>query len=298
MDPDPDPWGKKHTDPQPPGHRGELGAPPAVPDEADSWAGAGARRQDGEQRGGAEAAREQGHQHAHEQSALQGGEQSERRQYVQPAEVPGVSYIQRYHFNVFKGLFDFFKVLYSTLLHLPPLRFHRVGEKWSTIGQKLRLCLTSYWETYRTYRTSFSFTWKEWVPGIVVFSVSDLLFSVWYQCYSARIPLSSLTDPPFGETQILSLEFTNFRRCTTHQYLCTHYLPANPPIPLACHNGSMPQRLRPKRRCCGSEIWCFFDPWIPNPYFWELSDNFWGKNYCNSLSIGRNFFCMVVPVQK
>ncbi len=28
---------------------------------------------------------------------------------------------------------------------------------------------------------------------------------------------------------------------------------------------------------------------IPNPYFWELSDNFWGKKFNNSLKIGPNF---------
>ncbi len=29
---------------------------------------------------------------------------------------------------------------------------------------------------------------------------------------------------------------------------------------------------------------------IPNPYFWELIDNFWGKKFYNSLKIGPNFF--------
>ncbi len=29
---------------------------------------------------------------------------------------------------------------------------------------------------------------------------------------------------------------------------------------------------------------------IPNPYFWELRDNFWGKKFYNSLKIGPNFF--------
>jgi hypothetical protein len=29
---------------------------------------------------------------------------------------------------------------------------------------------------------------------------------------------------------------------------------------------------------------------IPNPYFWELGDNFLGKNFHNSLKIGPNFF--------
>ena len=43
-----------------------------------------------------------------------------------------------------------------------------------------------------------------------------------------------------------------------------------------------------------------FDPWIrdrffsgsriPNPYFWELSDNFFGKKFYNSWKIGPNFF--------
>ncbi len=28
----------------------------------------------------------------------------------------------------------------------------------------------------------------------------------------------------------------------------------------------------------------------PNPYFWELCDNFWGKKLNNSLKIGPNFF--------
>ncbi len=29
---------------------------------------------------------------------------------------------------------------------------------------------------------------------------------------------------------------------------------------------------------------------IPNPYFWELRDNFLGKKFYNSLKIGPNFF--------
>ncbi len=29
---------------------------------------------------------------------------------------------------------------------------------------------------------------------------------------------------------------------------------------------------------------------IPNPYFWELSDNFLGKKFYNALKIGPNFF--------
>ncbi len=68
------------------------------------------------------------------------------------------------------------------------------------------------------------------------------------------------------------------------------------------------------RQCCGSGsgIRCLFDPWIqdpvpfwpldpgsgkvfsgsriPNPYVWELSDNFLGKQLYNSLKIYRNFF--------
>ncbi len=55
-------------------------------------------------------------------------------------------------------------------------------------------------------------------------------------------------------------------------------------------------------QCCrsGSGIWCLFDlrirdpGWvfsgsrISNPYFWELSDNFLGKKFNNSLKIGPN----------
>ncbi len=59
----------------------------------------------------------------------------------------------------------------------------------------------------------------------------------------------------------------------------------------------------------GSGIWCLFDPWIrdpewvfsgsrisdpgsriPTPYFEELFDNYFGKNFYNSLKIGPNFF--------
>ncbi len=40
----------------------------------------------------------------------------------------------------------------------------------------------------------------------------------------------------------------------------------------------------------GSGIGFFPDPGSPNPYFWELSDNFWGKKFYNSLKIGLNFF--------
>ncbi len=64
-------------------------------------------------------------------------------------------------------------------------------------------------------------------------------------------------------------------------------------------------------QCCrsGYGIQCLFDPWIqnpgsgigffripdlgsriPNPYFWELSDKFLGKNFYNSLKISPNFF--------
>ncbi len=44
----------------------------------------------------------------------------------------------------------------------------------------------------------------------------------------------------------------------------------------------------------GSEIRNRFFPdpgsRIPNPYFWEFSDNFLGKKFYNSLKIGPNFF--------
>ncbi len=42
----------------------------------------------------------------------------------------------------------------------------------------------------------------------------------------------------------------------------------------------------------GSGIGFFPDPGsrIPNPYFWELNDNFLGKKLYNSLKIGPNFF--------
>ncbi len=52
-------------------------------------------------------------------------------------------------------------------------------------------------------------------------------------------------------------------------------------------------------QCCGSgseirdpEPFWPLDPGsrIPNPYFWELSDNFLGKKFYNSLKIGPNFF--------
>jgi hypothetical protein len=44
----------------------------------------------------------------------------------------------------------------------------------------------------------------------------------------------------------------------------------------------------------GSRIRCLFDPGprsgIPTPYFLELSDNFLGKKFYNSLKTGPNFF--------
>ncbi len=44
----------------------------------------------------------------------------------------------------------------------------------------------------------------------------------------------------------------------------------------------------------GSRIWdpelVFSGSRIPNPYFWELCDNFFGKKFYNSLKIGPNFF--------
>ncbi len=57
-------------------------------------------------------------------------------------------------------------------------------------------------------------------------------------------------------------------------------------------------------QCCGSGIGAFLTPGsgirnrffpdpvsrIPNPYFWELSDNFFGIKFYNSLKIGPNFF--------
>jgi hypothetical protein len=39
----------------------------------------------------------------------------------------------------------------------------------------------------------------------------------------------------------------------------------------------------------GSVIGFFSGSRIPNPYFWELSDNFLGKNFNNSLKFGPNF---------
>ncbi len=59
-------------------------------------------------------------------------------------------------------------------------------------------------------------------------------------------------------------------------------------------------------QCCGSGIRAFLTPGsgirdpgsgigfsgsrIPNPYFWELRDNFLGKKFCDSLKIGPKFF--------
>ncbi len=47
-------------------------------------------------------------------------------------------------------------------------------------------------------------------------------------------------------------------------------------------------------QCCrsgsGIRVRCLFDPRIPNPYFWELSDNFWFKSSIILLKIGPNFF--------
>ncbi len=42
-------------------------------------------------------------------------------------------------------------------------------------------------------------------------------------------------------------------------------------------------------QCCGSGIRCFFDPWIPNPYFWELSDNLLGKISINLWKLAQVF---------
>ncbi len=45
-------------------------------------------------------------------------------------------------------------------------------------------------------------------------------------------------------------------------------------------------------QCCGSGSGAFLTPGsrIPNPYFWELSDNFLDKKFYNSLKICPNFF--------
>ncbi len=37
---------------------------------------------------------------------------------------------------------------------------------------------------------------------------------------------------------------------------------------------------------------------IPNPYVWELGQNFWGKNFNNSLKIGLNFFLQHLKKKK
>ncbi len=58
-------------------------------------------------------------------------------------------------------------------------------------------------------------------------------------------------------------------------------------------------------RCCltpGSGIRNRFfpDAWsrIPNPYFWELCDNFLGKKFYNSLKICPNFFFNISKIKK
>ncbi len=45
-------------------------------------------------------------------------------------------------------------------------------------------------------------------------------------------------------------------------------------------------------QCCGSGsgIRCLFHPWIPNPHFWELSDNLLGKKFYNFFKNCPNFF--------
>jgi hypothetical protein len=50
-----------------------------------------------------------------------------------------------------------------------------------------------------------------------------------------------------------------------------------------------PGLFRPMDSNPGSGIGFFSGYRIPNPYFWELSDNFWGKKFYNSLKIGPNF---------
>jgi hypothetical protein len=48
---------------------------------------------------------------------------------------------------------DFFYVLYSTLLHLPPLRFNCVGGSWEVISissEKIRTCIPSIYKTTLT----------------------------------------------------------------------------------------------------------------------------------------------------
>ncbi len=76
----------------------------------------------------------------------------------------------------------------------------------------------------------------------------------------------------------------------------------HPSINVTCD--SFLECVERENQCCGSGsgIRCLFDPWIrdrffpdpgsriPNPYFWELSDNFLGKKFYNSLKICPNFF--------
>ncbi len=61
-----------------------------------------------------------------------------------------------------------------------------------------------------------------------------------------------------------------------------------------------------KTQCCGYGIRDPVPFWpldldlgsrIPNPYFWELSDNFFGKKFCNSLKTGPNFFCNISKIK-
>ncbi len=59
---------------------------------------------------------------------------------------------------------------------------------------------------------------------------------------------------------------------------------------------SPPHLLESFKQCCGSGsgIRGLFDPWISDPgsqthYFWEPSDNFFGKKFYNSLKTGPNF---------
>jgi hypothetical protein len=73
---------------------------------------------------------------------------------------------------------------------------------------------------------------------------------------------------------------------------------------------------RPKNQCCGSGIRCLLDAWsgirkpvgfyripdlgsrIPNPYFWELSDNFLGKKFYNTLKIVTIFFLQLSKIKQ
>jgi hypothetical protein len=68
-------------------------------------------------------------------------------------------------------------------------------------------------------------------------------------------------------------------------------------------SAALKSKIKIVKQCCrsGSGIRCLFDPWIrnrffpdpgsriPNPYFRELSDNFLGKKFYDSLKIGPNF---------